>query len=63
MYVTHFAYPLPMDERLGCISLLSVVNGAGMNIRVQYLLESLLAILLGLDLGVVLPAHMSILTF
>ena len=32
MFVTHFAYPLPMDERL---SLLSVVNGAGMNIRVQ----------------------------
>ena len=35
MYVTHFAYPLPMDERLGCISLFSVVNGAGMNIRVK----------------------------
>ena len=35
MFVMHFAYPLPMDERLGCISLLSVVNGAGMNIRVQ----------------------------
>ena len=32
MFVMHFAYPLPMDERL---SLLSVVNGAGMNIRVQ----------------------------
>ena len=32
MFVTHFAYPLPMDERL---SLFSVVNGAGMNIRVQ----------------------------
>jgi len=32
VFVTHFAYPLPMDERL---SLLSVVNGAGMNIRVQ----------------------------
>lgn len=35
MYVTYFAYPLPIDERLGCISLLSVVNGAGMNIHVQ----------------------------
>ena len=35
MFVKHLAYPLPMDERLGCISLLSVVNGAGMNIRVQ----------------------------
>ena len=35
VFVMHFAYPLPMDERLGCISLLSVVNGAGMNIRVQ----------------------------
>ena len=39
MFVTHFAYPLPMDERLGCISLLSVVNGAGMNIRVQVSVE------------------------
>ena len=35
MYVTHFVYPLPIDEHLGCISLLSVVNGAGMKIRVQ----------------------------
>lgn len=35
MYVTHSIYLLPTDERLGCISLLSAVNGAGMNIRVQ----------------------------
>ena len=35
MFLKHFAYPLPMDEHLGCTSLLSVVNGAGMNIRVQ----------------------------
>ena len=34
MYVTHFVYPLPIDEHLGCISLLPVVNGAGMNIHV-----------------------------
>lgn len=41
MFVKHFAYPLPMDERLGCISLLSVVNGAGMNIRVQLIIQSI----------------------
>ena len=53
----------PIDERLGCISLLAVVNGAAMNIHVEYLLESLLAILLGLYVGLVLPGHMVILTF
>ena len=47
MFVKHFAYPLPMDERLGCISLLSVVNGAGMNIRVQ-VSESLLSVFWGI---------------
>ena len=34
-YVTQFVFPLISDELLGCISLLAVVNGAGMNIHVE----------------------------
>lgn len=63
VYVTHSVYLLPTDERLGCISLLSVVNGAGVNIHVQVSVGVPPGNSSGLDLGVLLPAQRSIFTF
>ena len=62
-YVTQFVFPLISDELLGCISLLAVVNGAGMNIHVEASVGVHTSNFWGLDLGIVLPGHMVILHF
>ena len=64
VYVTQFVYPLPhwwmfgLHHPFGCCEWCWYDNSCA-----SICWESLLAILLGVDLGVVLPGHMVILTF
>ena len=51
-----------VEERLGCFSILAIVNKASMNIGCMYLFELIFSLYLDINLGVELLDHMVVLS-